>query len=356
MHIMHFMAHFGHPSYDGLSLSPSPPLFPKTMFIPMKILIIKLGALGDMVMATPFVESIQRHHEGDDVYLLTSPPYTSIFRDWPGIILKSFPRKKILSSILTALWIRKNHFRRIYDLQSNDRTSVFCALSGTQECIGNHPRFPYNIHPEETYKGQCHIFERMRSVLSSAGVNCTSSTPRLPINAAGKEHVYSWLNENKLEDKLFIVLHAGASPDHPKKYWPFYLQFAKLLNEHDLQVVWVGADTDVNLNDTLSKEIGLNATNVFTLAELAELGRHARFAVTNDSGPMHVFSCSDIPVYAFFGPTNWRRNHAIGQGHNVITLQPDDIVGKIIKDPAISDLGNITTQQVINRLEQDNML
>ena len=49
-----------------------------------------------------------------------------------------------------------------------------------------------------------------------------------------------------------------------------------------------------------------------------ELGRRARFAVTNDSGPMHVLSCAGIPLYAFFGPTSAARSHALGQRQRVL--------------------------------------
>jgi len=42
------------------------------------------------------------------------------------------------------------------------------------------------------------------------------------------------------------------------------------------------------------------------------------FAICNDSGPMHLLSLSGIPVHAFFGPTDWRRSHALGQQEHVL--------------------------------------
>ena len=86
--------------------------------------------------------------------------------------------------------------------------------------------------------------------------------------------------------------------------------------------------------------------------ELAELGRRAKFAVTNDSGPMHVFSCVDIPVYAFFGPTDWRRNHAIGQENRVIS--PGQVPG--ISGPSAIDLKTIGLDYVVSRLTKDGLL
>jgi len=301
-----------------------------------KVLVIKQGALGDIIMTTPLLKSIQLQHRDDELWFLTTPPFADIFNRWPGLSVKSIPRKGFLHVIDTVIWIRNNHFNRIYDLQSNDRTFLLCSLSGAQERIGNHPGFPYNIHPDNSFTGQCHIFERMQTVLASAGVINAYKTPCLPVNTDEKEHVCSWLAGNNLIDGSFALLHAGASPKHPEKRWPFYMQIGKLLDDRGVCPVWIGARDDEVFNAALARKAGIDASGVFSLTELTELGRHARFAITNDSGPMHVFSCSDIPVYAFFGPTNWRRNHAIGQGHNVITLQPDDIAGKTIEDPAIS--------------------
>jgi ADP-heptose:LPS heptosyltransferase len=34
---------------------------------------------------------------------------------------------------------------------------------------------------------------------------------------------------------------------------------------------------------------------------------------------MHVLSTANLPVYAFFGPTDWRRSHALGQQQRVLT-------------------------------------
>jgi ADP-heptose:LPS heptosyltransferase len=46
--------------------------------------------------------------------------------------------------------------------------------------------------------------------------------------------------------------------------------------------------------------------------------------VTNDSGPMHALSAAGIPVFGLFGPSDWRRNHALGQAQHVIACDAHD--------------------------------
>ena len=95
---------------------------------------------------------------------------------------------------------------------------------------------------------------------------------------------------------------------------------------------------------------------MFTFSELAELGRHASFAIANDSGPMHILSCSGIPVYGLFGPTNWRRNHAVGQGDRVISAKfdGDSLIDNRPFRPV--SLATISTNIILNRLSSDGVL
>jgi len=115
----------------------------------MKVLIIKFGALGDIITATALIRSVLAHHREDAVTLLTSPPFASLFEDWPGLTVQAFPRRGTGAFARTLRWLRAQGFDRLVDLQSNDRSTLLCALSGVPERIGNHPRFPYHRHPPD---------------------------------------------------------------------------------------------------------------------------------------------------------------------------------------------------------------
>ena len=319
-----------------------------------RILILKFGALGDVVMATSLIKQIQLHHAHDEIWLLTAPVYVDIFKNWEGLHVIAFGRKGLPAMLNTIIWIIRTGFARSYDLQSNDRSAILCALSGIPERVGNHPRFPYNLHPPDKYTGQCHIYERMLEVLRAAGISSVYNPPELPLAEEEKEFVMAWLGKRQLLSSPFVIIHPGASRLHPEKRWPHFLALARALNDSGYAIVWAGADSEQEMNRQFAGQVGFDASNIFSINMLAALGRHARFAVTNDSGPMHVLSCSGIPVYAFFGPTSWRRNHAIGQKDNVLAfelLHPDSGVCA----PS-SDLRLITVNDVIRRLQKDGLL
>jgi len=326
----------------------------------LNVLIIKLGALGDVAMATSLIKQIQSFHSTDNLFLLTSAPFDTIFRAWKGLTVHTVKRKGLRNNLRTIAWIRKNHFASVYDLQSNDRSGLYCALSGISRRVGNHPRYPYNIHPEEPYRGQCHIYDRMLAVLESANIKAEHIAPSLSASDEEKQHVRTWLKENKLIKDNFIIIHAGGSRQHPEKRWPYHKQLAESLSARNKSIVWVGGNDDIEINESLSSIAGINACMQFTFNELAELGRHASFAMVNDSGPMHVLSCSGIPIYAFFGPTNWQRNHAIGQRDHVFSPQIISASGAAAghNNDVFSSLSldKINLSYVIDRLKMDGRI
>ncbi len=314
------------------------------------ILIIKLGALGDVVMATGLIDRIVQHHAPRRCTLLTSPVYRELFPGLTGMEIKTFDRRSLRSTLATVLWMRNGRFLRVYDLQSNDRTGAMCGLSGIPERAGNHPRFPYNIHPDNRYTGQCHIHTRMLDILKAAGIPADGVVPCLNPPEADREMVDGWLRDRGLSDRKLVIMHAGASERRPEKCWPCFSELAVFLEQRGFVAVWAGGKDDRHINAELSRTSGVDATAAFSLLQLVALTSRAEFAVTNDSGPMHLLACGAIPVYGLFGPSDWRRNHAVGQHDRVLSLDRDEPVFRATR------LADLETGQVLRRLEQHGAL
>jgi ADP-heptose:LPS heptosyltransferase len=324
-----------------------------------RVLVIKLGALGDVVIATSVLRRIQQYYPGGEIWLLTSEPFAPLFADWPGLHVHASPRRGFWHMLQLLRWLRAQRFDAIFDLQSNDRTAVLCALSGVAMRVGNHPRFPYTHHPDTQHAREEPGFARLQLMLQSAGLPEAEPRPYVPVGDPDRKLVQAWLREQRLEPGQFVLMHAGASPRWPAKRWPHYAALAQVLERHGLRVVWLGAAADRAVNTDLAKTAGIDATNGFSIAALAELARHARFAVTNDSGPMHVLAVAGIPVYAFFGPTDWRRSHALGQRERVL-LNPQPCAACARADRARAAdhtcLPGITVKAVLARLQRDGLL
>ena len=320
----------------------------------MKILIIKFGALGDMIIASPIIRCLLNLHQGARIWLLTTPPHAGLFAGHKDLRIKTAERGGLAQTLRQAVWLRKMAFDRIYDLQSSDRGGLLCALSGAGLRIGNHPRFPYHIHPARRYAGDCHCFERLNQMLEQADGRRADPKPRLPPEPAASDKVRDWLKARDLSGRPFALLHAGSSRKHPQKRWPYYAALARAIFASGVNIIWIGAGEDAALNQKLSRTLGTDATGQFNVPELIALGQEARFAVTNDSAPMHILSCSDTPVYGLFGPTNPRRSHALGHAGRVIYAGLEWPRNDAAFVPF--SIADIPVARVIEKLADDGML
>jgi ADP-heptose:LPS heptosyltransferase len=313
-----------------------------------KVLIIKLGALGDIVMSTPLVCAIKKHHQRSQTVLLTAIQFGYIFENFDGISIKTFDRHSLYRTLEIAKWIRSNNFTHIYDLQGSRRTGILTLMSRAAFRAGNHNSLSYTHFPAAPWKGQQHIFDRMCLLLKTCDINVHERRPILKASKVIEDKISSWLESHSLHTNAYVIMHAGSSPLKPEKRWPYFSALALYFQSKNITTVWVGAIDDESLNIALSEVTGVNASTAFDIFELAELGRKARFAVTNDSGPMHILAAANIPIFGIFGPTDWSRNHALGQEENVIAT--------IFTKPNETSLAELSVETVIEAISSKLVL
>ena len=316
------------------------------------ILIFKFGALGDIVMATPLIKAINNSSTDTNCTLVTTSNFANIFTNWDQLEIETIDNSSILSNLKFVFDLRKKSYSLLFDLQGNDRSRIISYLSGIKNSVGNHA-FPYRFHPKQRWRGQKHIFQRMCDVLLSAGITVEQKTPFLPSSKAQEKKVLYWISQNLAYEQPFALLHAGSSKLRPDKRWPYFKHLAQNISDRGIQIVWIGSSDDAFLNRQLASELGVDSTGVFDIIELAELGRRACFAVTNDSGPMHVLSASNIPVFGLFGPSNKGRNHALGQAQRALSVQ--EFKGLSTNTPAVS-MGDLPLDYVIKKLSAEGLL
>ncbi|MHC8440607.1 MAG: glycosyltransferase family 9 protein [Candidatus Eutrophobiaceae bacterium] len=314
--------------------------------IPPRILIIKQGALGDILIALPIIRKIVEHHSGKDLSLLTAPEYRNAFFGFPKLRVLCAPRKGGLAMLKIIRSLRRTRYDRIYDLQSSERSSMLCALSGSREIVGNHPRFPYSIHPPNACCEQQHIFQRLNETLAAANIPTAAERAWFPVAPEHCARIDAWLRDRGLRKGAFAICHAGSSSRHMHKRWNGFAELALRLKDRGLATIWVGSKEDCVLNAKLSEQTGIDSSCLFSLPELVALGACACFAVTTDSAPMHILASSGIPVFALFGKTHWKHSHALGQEKYVIPAS----------DYGSSEINGIAAQTVLERIDSFRLI
>lgn len=321
------------------------------------ILIIKLGALGDVILATPHIKRIVEAHPDARVTLLTAPEYAVLVQGHPGLEVVTFRRRGLAEMLRVIAWLRRSRFGVVYDLQGSLRSRIMTHVSGAGRRIGRRPAGVYTRTPAMT-GGDLHACDELNRLLEAAGIDSAPPQAWLPDMREARARVTAWLRVHGLQDARYVILHAGSSARWPSKRWAeaHYTELARALEARGCRVVWIGDEAERALNRRLARQAGLDAAGEFSLLELLALGQLAGFAVVNDSGPMHVLSAAAIPVYAFFGPTDWRRSHAPGQAARVIAHPvPCSPCHLPVCPPERGHqcLNAITPAMVLSRIEED---
>lgn len=264
-----------------------------------RILVIKLSALGDFVQALGPMKAIRDHHPDAHITLLTTKPYMGLGKEcgyfdaiWQDVRPKPWQVRRTLK---LRDQLRSGQFSRVYDLQTSDRSSSYFKLMGAKvkwSGIARGCSHPHN-NPNRNFM---HTLDRQAEQLALAGI---MQTPRPDLSWAQADIGRFDLDHN------FALLVPGGAAHRPEKRWPAesYATLAHALLERNIQPVLLGTaqESDVldRIIDLCPDVKDLSAQTDFI--EIATLARHARFAVGNDTGPMHIISlagCRSVVLYS----------------------------------------------------------
>ena len=262
----------------------------------MRVLVIKLAALGDFAQAFGPFAAIRAHHPGARITLLTTRPYAPLARMAPWfdeVWEDGRPDWTDLPAVLRlARRLRAARFDRVYDLQTSSRSSRYRWFVGRRaEWSGiaagaSHP----HANPQ---RDLMHTVERQREQLEMAGIR-DFPEPDL-----------AWLDADLGRFGLpphFCLLVPGASPGRPAKRWPED-RFGALAAGLGVPAVVIGGPAEAPLAAAILAAApgALDLTGKTGFADIAALARRASFCIGNDTGPTHMVAACGCPTLALFG-------------------------------------------------------
>ncbi|MEO5375597.1 MAG: glycosyltransferase family 9 protein [Alphaproteobacteria bacterium] len=261
-----------------------------------RVLVIKLGALGDFVQAMGPFAAIRRHHAHAHVVLLTTAPYAAFAAASPWfdeIWLDDKPRPWRLGEMLALRSrLREGGFDRVYDLQTSDRSSWYFRLMGP----GKRPEWSGIArgcsHPHANpRRDDMHTLDRQAEQLAMAGL---SPVPAPDLSWAGAD-----VTRFGLEGRRAVLLVPGGAPHRPDKRWPAgrYADLALSLTTEGLTPVILGTSRDQAQTAAIAaacpRAVDLSERTSFL--DIVGLARLAAGAVGNDTGPMHLVTAAECP-------------------------------------------------------------
>ncbi len=302
-----------------------------------KILVIKLGALGDFIQAAEPFAALRRHHSNAEITLLTTHAFADFAAASPWFDkIEIDHRPKVLQIgkwLDLRNWLKNSGFTRIYDLQTSDRSSFYYKLFWPKTKPDWSGIAPGCSHPHTNPKRDfMHTVERQQEQLSMAGV------------AGVEPGDFSWISSDINRFGLannFALLIPGGAAHRPAKRWPIphYQTLIQHLTAKNIQPVLIGGEEERALLTELAATdpACTSLTGETTLQELFALAQKAIVAIGNDTGPMHAAAASDCKTIVLYSAASDPQLCA-QRGKDVTILRQDNL-SDITPDRIIELLG-----------------
>ena len=271
------------------------------------VLIIRCGALGDLVYATSVIDALKKEYgEDTQIDFVSTPSNATLFKNDPRV-RHIFPlkHKKIpifLSSQKKAVikYSKKTPYDILINFESGKQfKSLVNAISATKK-VGE---FFDTIHPQQDIK---HAVELTKYIFKDivSKENYENSFPKI-IGTSSKEAIKKY----NLKDKYIII---SPSNSHQKKNRLNYrawedASWISLIDElsKKTQVVLIGSKNEDQFFNKLKPypQNVIDLVGKTSLSDLIGVVEGAMALVATDTGTAHIASAVNTEVFALIGPT-----------------------------------------------------
>lgn len=286
----------------------------------MRILFVKLGAMGDVVMARTLPAAVRARYPRARFSWLTGRGLAPLVGRFEGV--DELIEADDAALLTGSAWARARELSRLawrlagrrFDLVLTGHADArYAALSATVWADRRR-----SFGPGLPLAGRWHGDEYARLLDGSEGAG--QARPRLKALRPGLDKALA----AELKGKRGVLLFPGGAKnllrDDALRRWPLahYAGLARSLRAQR-RAVWLGgAASDAWVRPAFK---GLGCVDLIGRADLVQtlaLCGHAAAVVTHDSGPLHLAQAADARVVALFGPTT--PSEKVGPGSRSVVL------------------------------------
>jgi len=291
-----------------------------------RILVIRPGGIGDMILLLPLIKFIQDRCPRASVHVVCEK------RNVPVLELAGMADKALIYDsnpfLFLARLIRHKYDVAIDSEQFHHFSAIFALLSGAPFRIGfkvNPIRNPlythligYDLDGLESAQFE-HLLEPLGFGESPAGIAGFLSS-HLPFGPASDADVPAGLQGRRI-----VFVHAGSSVEC--KQWPpenYACVAAGLFRKTGCGIALAGNRSETRIAARIEKLLraeGVPCENIagrMSLLETAQALRRCSLFLGGDSGLAHLAAALDVPSVTLFGPSDHRKWAHKGSKHKVV--------------------------------------
>jgi heptosyltransferase-1 len=267
-----------------------------------RILVVRLGAMGDILHALPAVATLKQNYPGWRLTWAVEPRWAPLLEGNPFVDQLVFIRRDSLAAF-RASWrdLRAERYDFAIDFQGLIKSALTATFARSQRIFGFHQkqireRAAALFYSDKTLSVAAHVVDRNLDLAAAAGATAAIRKFHLPPGAP----------EGELPAGDFVL--ASPFAGWRSKQWPMehYRALAdRLRRECGIPLVLNGAP-------------GSGVEHISGLSGLIHATRRAAAVIGVDSGPVHIAAALGKPGVAIFGPTDPARNGPYGRSIRVL--------------------------------------
>jgi len=314
-----------------------------------KILIVRLGAMGDVVRVLPVLPPLRRHFPEAHLAWLVERPWDSVVRGHPMldevIVLERRRWQQELRGGAGAVQVarqaarvlaelRRRRFDLVFDFHGNLRSGVLTRATGAPRRVGYARRFCregnflFTTEQVGLESDRINRVEKALALLTGIGIEVAGAEPIVTIPPELVTRARSFVEALPGEGPLVIV-HPGVSAFGRYKQWPpadYATVCGRLADELGARVVVTWGPGERELAEQMAGQASPAAAvapETPSVKDLAALLHQADLFIGADSGPMHLAAALRVPVVALFGPKDPAIHAPYGTKHEIVEVPLD---------------------------------
>jgi lipopolysaccharide heptosyltransferase II len=298
----------------------------------MKALVIKVAAIGDLLMATPALRALKRSPGTTAVHLLAGRSMAAVVGDNPDldrvfylddrrIFHGRFPAKAL--EVIRVAWrLRRERYDVGFNFHRDWRFNIILFLAGCRRRIGfAHGRKPWLLTDGVTVAGIKHHIFHYCDLLKVLDIVCLDFKMAFPLEGGAAAAAARKYLAAAVQGEYFVLAPGGAAnvkEEMESRRWPAenFAALAGLLLKSGRPVALVGSGSDAAIAARIraAQPAVADLTGRTSLAEAAAIMKGSRLVICNDAGLMHLAAAVGARVISIFGPTHPGEKKPLNEG------------------------------------------
>lgn len=299
-----------------------------------RILVIRLGSMGDVICALPAVASLKHSIPHSKIAWIIEPKWSVLLEGNPYVDSVILFDRRTPASLRTA-WrqLRETRFDFTVDFQGLIKSALVASVARTDRIFGFDSEAAREsvaawFYSKRVPRRGFHAVERNLDLAAAAGASSILRTFPLPPGKA----------EGELPAGPFVL--ASPMAGWGAKQWPleYYLKLGERLQQELRLPLVLNAPEPIRVPGTF--------THVSGLLGLIDATRRAVAVVGVDSGPLHLAAALGKPGVAIYGPTDPARHGPYGNTFTVLR-SPQAVTSYRRTSEPDASMRDISPEQVI---------